>query len=312
MSQPPGESPGKDPSPPTLDVVQKWFQAVITHQAGVEQGVESASARHWIRLRRGEVEKVIRRSKRLTAEERLSIYAHAYYARLVQCLGESFPVLKRTLGDDIFESFAVEYLQRYPSFSYTLDRLGDRFPCFLKELGHDSRIEDSGSPGAQTGWLDFLRDLARLERATAQVFDGPGMEGQPAFSEEQMEALSPDRFSQCRLELAVCLRLITFDYPVNHYYGAVRKAGDDEVPIPAAQVEYVAIHRVNFVVRRYELNQAQKTLLDRLQQGATVGEAIQTVAETALLKPSELAPQLRSWFAFWTSEGFFRSLQEGS
>ena len=95
--------------------MQRWFQAVVTHPAGVEGGAGSEEAQRLIRLKRGELEAVIRRSKNLTAAERLAIYANAYYARLLECLAAYFPVLQSALGEDVFESFAFEYLQHYPS-----------------------------------------------------------------------------------------------------------------------------------------------------------------------------------------------------
>ena len=56
-----------------LETVQQWVQAVVTHPDGVEGGVESDEAQALIRLPRGELEAVIRRSRNLTAAERISI-----------------------------------------------------------------------------------------------------------------------------------------------------------------------------------------------------------------------------------------------
>ena len=58
--------------PRSLDVVQRWFQAVVTHPSGVQGGAASAEAQELIRLNRGELEAVVRRSRNLTAAEQLS------------------------------------------------------------------------------------------------------------------------------------------------------------------------------------------------------------------------------------------------
>lgn len=103
-------------SPPrTLGTVQQWFQAVVTHPDGVEGGVASEEAQALIRLPRGEIEAVICRSRNLTAAERIGIYANAYYSRLLECVGDCFPLLRAALGEDVFNGFAFDYLQRYPS-----------------------------------------------------------------------------------------------------------------------------------------------------------------------------------------------------
>ena len=114
MADPPEPGPAAEEEPRQLDVVERWFQTVITHPEGVDEGVDSSEAQQLIRLGRNQLEQVILRSKSLTARERLSIYANAYYARLVECLGECFPIFKKALGEEVFSGFALESLQRYP------------------------------------------------------------------------------------------------------------------------------------------------------------------------------------------------------
>ena len=99
------------------------------HPAGAAEGVASEAARRAIDLPPEEAERVVTRSRSLTALERLAIYNRAYYARLLECLRESYPVLCHALGEDAFGSFALDYLQKYPSRSYTLNDLGANFPA---------------------------------------------------------------------------------------------------------------------------------------------------------------------------------------
>jgi hypothetical protein len=296
--------PGSGPR--SLDVVQRWFQAVVTHPGGVEGGVRSAEAQRLIRLGRGELEAVIGRSRNLTSAERLSIYANAYYARLLECLGACFPVLKRAVGDEVFDSFAFEYLQRYPSRSYTLDRLGEHFPRFLDETRPD---RGKGGEPERVDWPDFLIDLATLEWTIAKVFDGPGVEGQSLLAPEALQAFPAERFAEARLVPVVCLRLLAFRYPVNAYYTAARQAGDEEeIPVPEPATERVAVLRRDFVVRRYPLSPSQYALLQEVQNGATVGEAIAAAAAASDLDDDALAGALRAWFRFWSAEGFFQAV----
>ncbi len=292
--------------PRSLGVVQRWFQAVVTHPGGVQGGAASDEAQALIRLNRGELEAVVRRSRNLTAAERLSIYANAYYARLLECLGACFPMLKRALGDEVFDSFAFEYLQRYPSRSYTLDRLGESFPRFLEETRPEHA--GGGTDGA-VSWPDFLIDLAILEWTIAKVFDGPGVEGRSLLAPEALQAFPAERFAEARLAPVVCLRLLAFRYPVNTYYTAARRAEEgEEVPIPEPADERVAILRRDFIVRRYPLTAAQHALLQEILAGKTLGEAIAAAAAASDLDDDELAVELRAWFRFWSAEGFFQSV----
>jgi hypothetical protein len=293
-------------SPRSLDVVQRWFQAVVTHPDGVEGGVESEEAQRLIRLNRSELEAVIGRSRNLTAAERMGIYANAYYARLLECLASFFPVLQKALGEEVFEGFAFEYLQHYPSKSYTLDRLGESFARFLAETRPEP--EDGEEPGA-VGWPDFLIDLTVFEWNLNQVFDGPGVEGKPLLTADLLQSFPAERFAEARLVPVPCLRLLAFRFPVNAYYTAARHAGEgEEPPIPDPAPEYVALTRRDFVVRRFPLNAAQHALLEKILAGAPVGEAIAAAAEISGLDDEALGAELQAWFRLWVAEGFFQSI----
>src|SRR5262245_9550410 len=123
------------PNHPCRDLgqVQRWMQAAIMHPGGVDEGIVSAEARGHIDVGPDQAEIVLTRSRALTALERLAVYGHAYYARLLECLREEFPVLKHALGEEVFAAFAFGYLQHYPSRSYTLFQLGSNFPRYLAE-----------------------------------------------------------------------------------------------------------------------------------------------------------------------------------
>lgn len=285
-------------APRPLDVVQRWFQAVVSHPRGVDEGASSAEAQGLIRLNHGELEAVVSRSKSLSAAERLSIYATAYHARLLECLEAYYPMLRRALGQEVFEGFAFEYLQRYPSKSYTLDRLGEDFARFLEE-----------TRPADAEWPDFLIDLATLEWNITRVFDGPGVEFQTLLTAEALQAFPAGHFAEARLVPVPCLRVLEFRYPVNAYYTAARRAAEDEeVPLPEPAAERVALTRRDFVVRRYPLTAPQHALLAAILAGATVGEAIAAAAGMAGSDDDAFASELQSWFRFWTAEGFFQSL----
>ena len=94
------------------------------NRAGVVDGIASADAQAHIDVSPAQIESVIERSSHQTSVERLEIYAGAYYARLLECLRAEYPIMAEAMGTELFDEFAVEYLQHYPSHSYTLNDLG--------------------------------------------------------------------------------------------------------------------------------------------------------------------------------------------
>jgi hypothetical protein len=292
--------------------VQQWFQAVITHPEGIEAGVGSEEAQRLIRMSNSELERVVTRSRALTAAERLAIYANAYHSRLLECLGEVFPMLKRTLGEEAFEGLAFGYLQDYPSRSYTLNELGRHFPRYLEQTRpRTGEIEPDKPEGEDTlaeDWPDFLIDLAKLEWAIYEVFDGPGVEGAALLQSEHLSGISAEP-SHMKLRPVVCLQLLKTRFPVNDYYTALRRARTDEVvSIPAAETCFVALTRREFVVRRYNLSEPEFELLTVLKKGGTVGEAVQAIVPSGEANLDQLAVNLHTWFRNWAAEGFFQSI----
>jgi len=291
-----------------LNRVQRWFQAVVTHPEGVEAGARSAEARQLINLPPRQLEKIITRSRALSAAERLAIYANAYHTRLLECLGEVYPMFKRTLGEEAFDALAFGYLQDYPSRSYTLNELGRHFPHYLQETRPGANEAD-GEPALLEDWPDFVIDLARLEWAIYDVFDGVGIEGQPLLQADRLSAIPPERWPEVRLAPVPCLRLLLMRFPVNEYYTALRQAKSGvAVPVPLARESFVALTRRQFIVRRYDLSQTQFGLLRAIQQGETLGQAVAQAASGTGTDVDQLATNLKLWFRNWTAEGFFQSV----
>ena len=276
--------------------IQRWMHSVITHPNGVAGGVESSEGRREFDIGTDDLERVITRSRALTAADRIEIYANAYYARLLECLRGEFAILAKTLGEELFDEFAFGYLQDYPSKNYTLNKLGENFPRYLAESCPADEDPD---------WAAFLIDLATLERVYSEVFDGPGVEGQPLLSAGQLLAIAPDQWPDARLEFAAGFRLVELRSPVHLYISAMRHDEEATPPVPAET--WLAVHRRDYVVRRVPLSRPQFVLLRALSAGETVGESIGQMVDAGGIEMDELAAELRAWFRDWAAEGFFRA-----
>lgn len=283
---------------PTLGVIQRWMQAVLTHPDGVAGGVRSPEARDEIDVGPDELGQVLTRSRALSAADRLGVYANAYYARLLECLREEFPTLVHALGQELFDEFAVDYVQAHSPKSYTLQHLGSNFPRFLAE---------TCPADEDPAWAAFLIDLASLERLYGEVFDGPGSEGHELMSTERLAAIPMHVWATVRLIPAVDMHLAKLRSPVHEYISGVRRNEHPDIPSPTETL--LAVHRRDFVVRRHRLTQPQFVLLDTILAGETVGEAIGKAADHVSDDGRDFASDLRNWFRDWAAEGFFQTFK---
>ena len=282
----------------TLERTQLWMQSVISHPAGIEAGIVESTAQKCFDLVPSELEMIVTRSKRLLAAERLAVYHNAYYARLMDCLREEFPVFLRTVGEEVFDAFAAGFLVEHPSRSYTLADLGASFPQYLVE----SRPAEEADQ-----WSDFLIDLARLERAINEVFDGPGQETDPQIDPIKFNEIPVGFLPDTRIELALSLRLLTLKYPLHDFYRAVRK--EESASPPAASITYLALHRRDYVVQMIELTAGHFELLDGLLRDLPIGQAIEKAYTSLDVAPEAMPAYLQDLFCRWASQGFFRSVK---
>lgn len=282
----------------SLSQLQAWLQSVVMHPGGALVGIDSSLAHQHLAITGGDVESVVTRSRQLSALDRLEIYARAYYARLLECLRSEFPVLTKAMGEDCFDDFAIDYLQKYPSQSYTLCELGARFAKFLEETRPPA---EDGDP---IDWPDLLIDLARLEWTFNEVFDGPGVENQGLLDPEALRAIPPGRWSQIRLIPVPCLRLMRFRFPVHRYYRALRD--DQDAAPPAAAATFLAVTRRNFICRHCELADDEFDVLNSIVRGDMLGDVIAAAcAKRASTGADTFANQIHKWFCRWGVEGFF-------
>jgi hypothetical protein len=279
---------------PDLDRLQRWFQAVIMHPDGIVPGMLGPNAREHMELSPDELERVVTRSRSLTAAQRVAIYGRAYHARLTECLEAEFRVLRQALGEDLFRMFARAYLSSCPSQSYTLADLGKGFPDYL----HDTRPAESAEE-KEEAWPDFIIDLARFERAFSEVYDGPGVEGTPMLSAEGLRTLLTDQDLHVRVTPAASLRLLTFRYPVHDYFHAARHGQEPELPAPAET--FLAMNRRDYVVTTIELSATQHALLSGLLEGRTVDESLRRAGASL----PDQRQRLIACIEEWSKQGFF-------
>ena len=79
--------------------------------------------------------------------------------------------------------------------------------------------------------------------------------------------------------------------------------------MPSPEPTYLALTRINYVVRRITLSGPQCALLTALAAGETVGGAIEALAADSRSDIDRLAQDLPQWFREWAEARFFRAVE---
>ncbi|MCG6963361.1 MAG: hypothetical protein LJE95_08855, partial [Acidobacteria bacterium] len=187
------------------------------------------------------------------------------------------------------EQLVREYVQVFPSRSYTLNRLGDHLPEYL-----DARKE----------WADsqFLADLARFELAITQVFDEAES---PVLTAEELQAVPAQAWESARLRPIAAFRLLELKHAVVPHLKAYHN--DRPSPRPRRRNTWVAVYRREFSPLYLELSRAEHNLLRALVDGTPLAEALATAAVN--VRSGQRQEKIFRWFRTWVAEGLFSSVE---
>lgn len=276
---------------PGLATLERWMQEVVMHPGGAAAGVRAAPARRLLPAAASRLESVVLPSKSLSSVERLEIYAYMYYARLLEILGDEYPVTRQLLGDEVFWKACRRFVERNPSRQRTLNHLSDRFPLFLSR---------HLPPGNRRG---LATDVARIERAMEDVHDEARA---LPLTAADFASIGAAEWNRVRLRLVPAIRMLELRYPANDYMNAVRAGRKPRVPRPRAS--HVIVYRRDFRVFRRDQEPAQFRLLAALARGRTLEEAVRKSVSGRGADPDRLAATLGGWFREWAAAGIFGRL----
>ncbi len=148
----------------------------------------------------------IKPNDRLTSFERIEIYNKQYWFRLIDCLWDDYPGLRAVVGDERFNQICREYLDRYPSRSFTLRNLGGRIEQFLRER-----------PDLTAPRPDLAIDMARFEWAQVVAFDGPA---KPVVGVDDLLGKNP---ADVHLGLQPYMSVLELGYPLDEFLISVKR-----------------------------------------------------------------------------------------
>lgn len=262
------------------------MQAVIEQPGSPEEAVASAAAR--AELEPEDVGRVILPSKTLSPVERVGVYQGMYLLRMVEALQNDFPAVAHLLGEDGFAELVTRYVGAHPSESYTLNRLGDRFPEFVR-----------ASRGIRH--RAFAAELARLELLVTEVFDAPQS---PAWPAEAIAGVPEEAWPSAVLVPSAALRVAAFAYPVNAYLQSVKEDRHDH-PATGRQATWIAVYRKNYEVWRLDLSKPAFDFLAALVKGRPFGRAV-AVAARGL--QGSAGDRIFRWLRDWVAEGLFQGV----
>ncbi len=195
----------------------------------------------------------------LAPAQRVQVYRNAVRVRLKDALADTYPVLRRLVGDACFDGVASEFLRQYPP------RVG-----YLHPFG--ARMAELCAQLPVLAGFPYLPDVARLEWAWQQAFHAAGAPGLPA---QAFAAVPVEQQHAIGLRLQAGASLLRSAYPIGRIFEVNQPdyQGDDAVSLDRGGESLLIIRR-GFDVRVEPLPAGEYALLAALAASAPLGDAL--------------------------------------
>lgn len=209
------------------------------------------------------------------------VYRNAYVLRLAEVLGEDYQCLHAYLGDASFARLARSYIAAYPSVRRSIRDFGRHVPGFLyQDASFAERPE--------------LAEIARLEKALADAFDGPDAE---ALGLADLSPIAPEDWPRLVFTPHPTARRFTFRTNAADLWSALREENAPPKARTLPQPQAILVWRQDLMARFRPLGPEEAMMWDEAASGTRFGVLCEMVATFAGEDDAELrtATYLKDW-----------------
>lgn len=216
------------------------------------------------------------------AFDRLSIYRNNVILSLSMAIADTFPVIKRLIGDDCFQGAAVNFVRAYPPAEPSLLFYGEGFIDFIRTYPSCSH-------------LGYLSDVSRLEWSYIKAFHAADS---TVLDNKQLQQIEPEDLGDCVLKLNPSVQLLQSDWPVDTIWEENIQHQVKTVDLSEHSGCNLVIHRQNLQVQIINLTIECFHFLQGFAQGKSIADAWtftekqQHLANREALDDSELSGML--------------------
>ncbi len=274
----------------TLSETQALLYELITAPRGVGFGLGARG------LTEEDLGAVVRGDVRLSAVDRVDIYANMYFYRILDVLREEYPRTLAVVGEAAFHDLVTDYLLAHRPAHPSLREVGLALPSFLA-----AQASSLGMP--------WLFELARLERAHLELFDGP--DAHPlTILDLRSVADDPTELAALAVQLVPSHVLITNAFTLSPVwqFSETRSGPPPSPGFPSLRPEVLLVWRQGMVVRHRAVTDAAEALaLEHAAGGTTIGALCEALA-APVSAAEEGADATRAFqrLAAWTDDGLLR------
>jgi Putative DNA-binding domain len=209
------------------------------------------------------------------------VYRNAYVARLAEILGDDYEQLHSYLGDQGFARLVKAYIAANPSDQRSARWFGRHLPAFVRESETYAKHRE-------------VAELAQLEKALADAFDGPDAE---PLRIDTLAAIAPEAWPNLVFEPHPTAIRLTFKTNAAEIWSALKSEAAPPKPEHLLELQAIVVWRQDFMARFRPLSTEEAMMWDEAAKGVRFGVLCEMVATFAGEDEAELraATYLKGW-----------------
>lgn len=270
-----------------LATLQQTFQNCVLH-------TEEKPAVSWVSA-----------GGRAAPEIQISVYSHAYRARLDEVLANDFPALHMAIGDDDFYTLTALYIEAYPSSYFSLREFGRDMPSFILELIENSNDTRSSQwPNVDWSAMGWFYELAIFEWSLGQTFDA---EDSDLFTEQDMATIHPEDWPELKFNLHPSVQRLDFNWNAPEMWVALTDDEPKQVNAEKEDKSAWLIWREDFVTRFRSMQKDEQLAFDAMASGQDFNDVCEALS--AVMNEEEVPMQAASFLKVWITQGLITSVR---
>jgi hypothetical protein len=221
----------------------------------------------------------------LAPAARVRIYRIAYRVRLLDSLKDTYPVLFKILGDEVFENLGDAFIDAHPSVHRSIRWYGRELADFLAQR----------PPYAEQ---PILAEIALFEWTLSEVFDAADA---VPVGRDALQAVDPESWDRLRFEFHPSVRLLDLTWNTVAVWQAMSR--DEDPPRPEASETPIPwlLWRRELTNRFRSLDEAECAALEAARAGEPFGEIC--AALRTWLPEEEIPLGAATLIGTWTDSG---------
>jgi hypothetical protein len=232
---------------------------------------------------------------RAAPEVQLSVYHHAYRARLKEVLASDYPATLMAIGDEHFNRLADDYIRAHPSHYFSLRDFGCHLPDFVSGfIQQDTRYRD----------MHWLFELTLFEWTLGQTFDAADVS---SLTEQDMAALSPEAWPALRFIVHPCVHRLDLEWNTPELWRALTCDKPTQVNARRETASPWLVWREQLITHFRSMQPDEQRALDTLRAGESFNEVCEALA--TLMHEDEVPLRAAGLLKGWIAQGLISGIQ---